>query len=122
MTAVHLRILHAAFIAGICGFALVIAIIGPSSGIESTSILRLTWLGVAAAAMVGAGAVSGRLAAQADVTERARTAIVLWALGEGPALLGLIFYFMTGDRLLLVLPLVAFLVYMTRYRPASFAG
>lgn len=121
VTAAHLRLIHAALIAGILGLAAAFVVIGPSGRLGSLNMLRLTWLGVAAAAMISAGMVSGRLAAQADIAKRARSAIILWAIGEGPALLGLVFYFMTGDRILLVLPVAAFLLYMTRYRPASFA-
>jgi hypothetical protein len=121
-TAAHLRLIHAALIAGILGLAAAFVVIGPSGRLGSLNMLRLTWLGVAAAAMISAGMVSGRLAAQADTAKRARSAIILWAIGEGPALLGLVFYFMTGDKILLVLPVAAFLLYMTRYRPASFAG
>jgi hypothetical protein len=117
VTTVHLRIIHAALIAGVLGLAAALSLIGPSGRLGSMGILRLTWFGVAAVAMVGAGVVSGRLAAQSDAAKRARSTIILWAIGEGPALLGLVFYFLTGDRLLLVLPVAAFLLYMMRYRP-----
>ncbi|MEN8144896.1 MAG: hypothetical protein ABFS14_08085 [Gemmatimonadota bacterium] len=122
VTAAHLRIIHAALIAGVLLFAAVIAVVVPSGSPEPMNALRLAWLGAAAAAMVAAGVVSGRLAVQADSASRARSAIIMWAIGEGPALLGLAFSFVTGDRLLLVLPVVVFLLYMMRYRPVSFTS
>jgi hypothetical protein len=48
------------------------------------------------------------------------SAILIWALAEGQALLGLTGYLLSGDRMLVILSLVLFAYLYLRYPPAAF--
>ena len=51
-----------------------------------------------------------------------QSAIVVWALAEGPTLFGLVGYMLTGDGVLLFAPLAFFAIVMVRYPPRAFGS
>ena len=51
---------------------------------------------------------------------RATGALTIWALAEGQALLGLTGYLLSGDRVLLILPLALFAYLYLRFPPRAF--
>lgn len=66
---------------------------GPQPGI----VLRWAWFALAALAVFGAGVVRGRLGRGLDDARLRTGGIVIWALAEGVALLGIVSTIVSGD-------------------------
>lgn len=117
-----LTTVYAALAAGVFLFAaIVLFVLGPVESGADPTIIRLVWFGFAAAAMLGAGYIRGRLASNAGNPDRARAAAILvWALAEGQALLGIVGTMITGDRILAYGSLAIFVWIWLRYPPRSF--
>lgn len=117
-----LPILYGAMAAGVLLYAaLLVFVLRPEEGSAAAAPLRIGWLVVAVGVTLLAGVIQQRVRASApDDPSRATSALVVWAAVEGQALLGLTGYFLTGDRLLLILPLVLFVYLFLRNPPAAF--
>jgi len=117
-----LTVIWIALSLGVLTYAAVSLAVGPIGNEEIAGTLRWVWLVAAVAAIFGAGIVSGRLRA-ADPEERRRTsAILIWALAEGQALLGITAFLIGGDPTPAVASLVVGAYLMLRYRPSVFEG
>ena len=65
----------------------------------------------------------GRMAGSRAEPDRARTAaIIVWALAEGQALVGIVGTMLTGDRVTAYASLALFAWLWMRYPPGSFTG
>lgn len=117
-----LRTVHLALAAGLLVLAAVaFGLVGPGMA-EGLRALRWAWLGLATAALFAAGVVRARLAAPGAPAERVRAAAILvWALGEGQAILGLAVYLVAGDAVPAAVGLLVFLYLWIRYRPSTFS-
>lgn len=120
-----LPLLYGAMAAGVLLYAAVLVFaLRPEEGAASAAsagALRIGWLVVAVGVTLLAGVIQQRVRASApDDPSRATSALVVWAAVEGQALLGLTGYFLSGDRLLLILPLVLFVYLFLRNPPAAF--
>lgn len=116
-----LPVIYLAMAGGVALFAVVLLLALPPPEGEPQLALRLGWLGAA-----GGGLLAGRVVrARFERGEREpmvalRTAVLVWALAEGPAFVGLVFYMLTGDRVLLLATLAVFAWAMLRNPPAAF--
>jgi hypothetical protein len=101
--------------------AVVLVVLDPlDSGVDST-VMRFTWLAVAVVATLSAGIIRGRLGGASHGEGQARTAaIVVWALAEGQALIGLTVTLLTGDRVVAFGALAIFVWLWLRYPPRRF--
>jgi F0F1-type ATP synthase membrane subunit c/vacuolar-type H+-ATPase subunit K len=83
--------------------------------------MRLVWLGAAVLATLAAGIVRGRMTGHGMGSGQARmAAIVVWALAEGQALVGIVGTMLTGDRMTAYASLALFVWLWMRYPPRSF--
>jgi hypothetical protein len=113
---------YVALAAGVLIYAAVaFLVVGPiESGLDS-ALMRIAWLAVAVGATLVAGIVTGRLHAGEYSEGRAMSAAILvWALAEGQAFLGLTGYLVTGDTLIATLSLALFAYLYLRYPPGAF--
>ena len=117
-----LPLLYGAMAAGVLLYAAVLVfVLRPGDASASALPLRIGWLVVAVGVTLLAGVIQQRVRVSApDDPSRMTNALVVWAAVEGQALLGLTGYFLTGDRLLLILPLVLFVYLFLRNPPAAF--
>lgn len=116
-----LSVIQLALVGGIMVFALVVfAILRPSRTVADLSIMRWVWLAFALLSIFGAGVIRGRLRRDASEQQAYTTAIIVWALAEGQALLGLVSYVVAGDALPAILGLVVGAYLFVRYQPAVF--
>ncbi len=116
-----LAIVQLALAAGILLVAVVVfAVLRPSGSGADLSILRWVWLAFALLSIFGAGVVRGRLRREATEQQAFTTAVLVWALAEAQALLGLVTYLVAGDRLPAVLGLVVAFYLFARYRASEF--
>jgi hypothetical protein len=121
-TSDSLPLLYGAMAAGVLLYAAVLVfVLQPQPGAVAPGPLRIGWLVVAVGVTLLAGVIQQRVrAGAADDASRATNAVLVWAAVEGQALLGLTGYYLTGDRLLLILPLVLFVYLFLRNPPAAF--
>lgn len=118
-----LSIIYLAMGGGVALFAAVLVFLRLPPSVGSATPFRVAWLVVALGVALASGALRTRaVASGADREQRNTMAIFVWALGEGQAFLGLIGYMLTGDRLLLLLPVVFFAWLWLRYPPGAFRG
>ncbi|MCL7938481.1 MAG: hypothetical protein M8844_09985 [marine benthic group bacterium] len=119
----RLPILYAALASGVVLYAAVLLFaIEPTGAVQDPTWLRIAWLAVAVGVTLMAGVVQARLrSGPVDESGRASSAILVWALAEGQALLGLTGYLLSGDRMLLILSLVLFAYLYLRYPPSAFS-
>jgi F0F1-type ATP synthase membrane subunit c/vacuolar-type H+-ATPase subunit K len=116
-----LPIIQLALASGVLLFALIVFVVLRPSGAETDlSIFRWVWLAFALLSIFGAGVVRGRLSRDATEQQAYTTAIIVWALAEGQALLGLVTYLVAGDRLPAVLGLVVGFYLFARHRASEF--
>lgn len=116
-----LSVIYIALISGVVIFAAVVRlVIGPLGEYDGPA-MRFVWLAAAAGCTLAVGYFRTRLAGpQADESQAATAAIVVWALAEGQALLAVVAYMLSGDVLVLWLGLALFAYLFARYRPAVF--
>jgi hypothetical protein len=116
--------IYAALAGGILLFAaIVLFVLDPVESAVDPSLMRMVWFGTAAVAMLGAGLIRGRMLDGGADADRARTAaVVVWALGESQALVGIVGTLVTGDRILTYGALAVFVWIWLRYPPRSFAA
>ena len=122
MSLERLPILYAALAIGVVVYAAVLLFaLEPTAAVQDTTWLRIAWLAVAVGVTLMAGVVQARLrSGTMDDAGRASAALLVWALAEGQALLGLTGYLLSGDRMLLILSLVLFAYLYLRYPPSAF--
>jgi len=119
MTALH--VIYLALIFGVVLFAIVVRLVLEPIEAYSGSALRFVWLAAAAGCTLAAGYFRTRLAGpQAEDGQITTAAVVVWALAEGQALLGIVAYMISGDVLIFWCALVLFVYLFARYRPAVF--
>lgn len=118
----QLPILYAALASGVVLYAAVLLfVLEPTGGIQDPTLLRFAWLGVAIGVTLTTGVIQARVrSGRVDDSGRVTSAIFIWALAEGQALLGLTGYLLSGDRVLVVLSLALFAYLYLRYPPAAF--
>jgi len=118
----QLPILYAALASGVVLYAAVLLfVLEPTGGIQDPTLLRFAWLGVAIGVTLTTGVIQARVrSGRVDDSGRVTSAIFIWALAEGQALLGLTGYLLSGDRVLVVLSLALFAYLYLRYPPAVF--
>ncbi|MFQ5688828.1 MAG: hypothetical protein ACE5HQ_00965 [Gemmatimonadota bacterium] len=115
-----LTVVYGALAGGVIAFAALAWALGPVAEVRGATLLRWVWLGVALFAIFGAAVVAGRLPRGADEVRTRKTAIVVWAVAEGQALLGLADYLVTGDRVPAAVGMLLFAYLYARHRPSSF--
>ena len=117
-----LTMIYAALAAGVFLFAAVVLfLLEPVEPAVDPAVLRIAWFIAALIATLAAGMIRGRLAGREAGADRARTAaIVVWALAEGQALLGIVATLLTGDRVTAYASLALFVWLWMRYPPRSF--
>lgn len=118
-----LPIVHLALAGGLALFAAVaFGLVGPL-GRADGSAHRWVWLAAALVAAVAPGFAVARLAPPDSGPERRMAlAIVIWALAEAQALLGLVLYLFVGDVMPAAAGLLLFLFLWWRYRPSALRG
>ncbi|MEJ2483606.1 MAG: hypothetical protein P8049_10980 [Gemmatimonadota bacterium] len=119
----RLPVLYAALASGVVLYAAVLVfVLEPTLAVEDPTWLRVAWLAVAIGVTLMAGVIQARIrSGTVSETGLASGALLVWALAEGQALLGLTGYLLSGDRLLLILPLVLFAYLYLRYPPPAFS-
>jgi F0F1-type ATP synthase membrane subunit c/vacuolar-type H+-ATPase subunit K len=116
-----LGVIYVALIIGVVLFALIVRLVFQPVGTYSGPALRYGWLAAAAACTLAAGYFRTRLASPgADSGQLTTAAVIVWALAEGQALLGIVAYMLSGDVLVFWCALVLFAYLFARYRPAVF--
>lgn len=96
-----LKVIHGAMLGGTLLFLSVALFLtlGREGG-EPTldhSLFRWAWLGFGFVAVFGAGFMRGRLGRSPDESKVQTTGIVIWALAEGTALVGIVSTIVSGD-------------------------
>jgi hypothetical protein len=117
-----LSAIYAALALGVFLFAaIVLFILEPGEASIDSNLMRLVWLGAAVLATLAAGIVRGRMTGHGMGSGQARmAAIVVWALAEGQALVGIVGTMLTGDRMTAYASLALFVWLWMRYPPRSF--
>ena len=93
-----LKIIHATMLGGtLLFFAVVLFVFGGRETEQTVPALRWAWFAFAVAAVFAAGFVRGRLVRDSDDDQVRATGIVIWALAEGAALLGMVSTIVTGE-------------------------
>jgi hypothetical protein len=101
--------------------AVVLFVLDPLEASVEPGVMRIVWFGAAIVATLGAGIVRGRTAGGTVGAAGSRTAaIVVWALAEGQALVGIVGTMLTGDRVTAYASLALFAWLWMRYPPRSF--
>jgi hypothetical protein len=118
----QLPILYAALASGVVLYAAVLLFaLEPTGSIQNPTPIRVAWLAVAIGVTLATGVMQARVrSGRVDDRGRVTSAIFIWALAEGQALLGLTGYLLSGDRMLVVLSLALFAYLYLRYPPAAF--
>ena len=119
-----LTAIYAALAMGVFLFAAVVLfVLDPLEASLDPGRMRIVWFVVAIVATLGAGGVRGRMAGGGVGSDRSRTAaIVVWALAEGQALVGIAGTMLTGDRVTAYASLALFVWLWMRYPPGKFVG
>ena len=119
-----LNAIYAALAIGVLLFAAVVLfVLDPIGGSVEPNVMRIVWLAFAVVATLGAGVIRGRMAGREAEPDQARTAAILvWALAEGQALLGIVGTLLTGDPVTAYASLALFVWIWLRYPPRSFTG
>jgi hypothetical protein len=119
-----LSAIYAALALGVFLFAaIVLFVLQPGQASIDSNLMRIVWLGAAVLATLAAGIVRGRMTGHGMGPDQARTAaIVVWALAEGQALVGIVGTMLTGDRVTAYASLALFVWLWMRYPPRSFTG
>jgi hypothetical protein len=93
-----LKLIHATMLGGtLTFFAVVMFLVRGQEPVESGAVFRWGWLAAAVIAVFAVGALSGRLHRDSDEVAIRTAGIVIWALAEGAALLGIVSTIVTGD-------------------------
>jgi len=119
-----LTAIYAALAMGVLLFAAVVLfVLDPLEASLDPGLMKIAWFVAAIIATLGAGIVRGRMGGGAAGPDASRTAaIVVWALAEGQALLGIVGTMLTGDRVTAYASLALFVWLWMRYPPAKFVG
>ena len=119
-----LTVVYAALAMGVFLFAAVVLfVLDPQETSVEPGLMKVIWFASAIVATLGAGIVRGRMAGSSAGPDASRTAaIVVWALAEAQALVGIVGTMLTGDRVTAYASLALFVWLWMRYPPAKFAG
>jgi hypothetical protein len=114
-----LKAIYLALAAGVFMFAAVVLfILQPLESALDPGVVRIAWFALAVVATLGAGITRGRLAGGPRGNRTA--AIVVWAIAEGQALVGIVGTMLTGDVMTTYASLAVFVWLWLRYPPGSF--
>ncbi len=103
--------------------AMVLFVLDPLDASLNTGVVRIAWLALAVLTTLGAGIARGRMVDRAsDAAQRQKAAIVVWALAEGQALMGVVGTLLTGDPVTAYASLALFVWLWLRYPPGSFVA
>jgi len=117
-----LKAIHLALAAGVFVFAAVVLfVLQPLEAAVDAGSVRLAWFALAVLATLGAGIARGRLARGSPQGNRT-AAIVVWALAEGQALVGIVGTMLTGDAMTTYASLAVFVWLWLRYPPGAFTA
>ena len=118
----QLPVLYAALASGVVLYAAVLLFaLEPTASIGNSTPLRIAWLVVAIGVTLVTGTIQARIrSGRVDNQGRVTSAIFVWALAEGQALLGLTGYVLSGDRMLVILSLALFAYLYLRFPTAAF--
>ena len=119
-----LTVIYAALAMGVFLFAAVVLfVLDPLEASLDPGLMKIVWFVAAIIATLGAGIIRGRMAGGVAGSDASRTAaIVVWALAEGQALVGIVGTMLTGDRVTAYASLALFVWLWMRYPPAKFVG
>jgi len=119
-----LTAIYAALALGVFLFAaIVLFVLEPVEATIDPGLMRIVWFVAAIAATFGAGIVRGKMAGRDAGPDNVRTAaIVVWALAEGQAFVGIVGTMLTGDRVTAYASLALFAWLWMRYPPRSFTS
>jgi hypothetical protein len=92
-----LKLIHATMLGGTVAFFLVVFFLFRGEGDGGSTVLRWAWLAAAIGAVFFAGFLRGRLGPGADGGQVRSTGVMIWAVAEGVALLGMVTTIVTGD-------------------------
>lgn len=122
--ATALNAIYVALALGVFLFAAVVLfVLDPVGSSIDPNVMRVVWLAFAVLATLSAGVIRGRMAGREAGPDQARTAaIVVWALAEGQALVGIVGTMLTGDRVTAYASLALFVWIWMRYPPRAFTG
>ncbi|MDH3734859.1 MAG: hypothetical protein OEU54_15125 [Gemmatimonadota bacterium] len=115
-----LKLIHLTMLSGTLAFFAVVyfLFVGRETGTES-EVLRWVWFGVAVAAVFGAGFLRGRIGGQSTEEEVRTTGILIWALAEGAALIGLVSTIVTGEPMPALGATLIGVFLMVHHRPSQ---
>lgn len=118
-----LTAIYAALALGVLLFAaIVLFVLEPVEASLDPGLMRIVWFTAAIVATLGAGIVRGRMAGDAGPDSARTAAIIVWALAEGQALVGIVGTMLTGDRVTAYASLALFVWLWMRYPPRSFTS
>ena len=116
-----LTAVYGALAAGVFLFAaIVLFVLDPIEAGITPGTVRVIWFAFAMIAMLGAGVIRGRMAGGRDANQARVAALLVWALAEAQALVGITGTMITGDRVLTYGALAIFVWIWVRYPPRSF--
>lgn len=117
-----LTAIYAALAMGVFVFAAVVLfVLDPLEASLDPGLMKIVWFVAAIIATLGAGIIRGRMAGGKAGPDASRTAAILvWALAEGQALLGIVGTMLTGDRVTAYASLALFVWLWMRYPPGKF--
>jgi hypothetical protein len=116
-----LRLIRASLLFGVLAFGAVTyftqAQRQPGLPVETAATLRLVVYGLVALVLVASFVLRGVRERARDEAAAANLTIIAWAIGETPALLGAVVYFLSGDPMPYLIGLVTFLLMLVTIRP-----
>jgi len=117
-----LKSIHLAIAAGVLLFAAVVLFaLEPLYPAMDAGMVRIGWFAVAIVATLGAGIARVRLTGASPSGNRT-AAIVVWALAEGQALVGIVGTMLTGDPMTAYASVALFVWLWLRYPPGAFTS
>lgn len=115
-----LKLIHASMLGGtLVFFAVVYFLFGGGPSEEPGVLLRWAWLVVAAATVFGVGAVRGRLHRDSDDAAVRASGILIWAMAEGAALVGIVSTIVSGDVVPAIGATLIAVFLMLHHRPSQ---
>jgi hypothetical protein len=118
-----LTAIYAALAVGVFLFAaIVLFVLGPVEASLDSGVMRIVWFVAAAVATLGAGMIRGKMAGSGASGGARTAAVIVWALAEGQALIGIVGTMLTGDRVTAYASVALFVWLWMRYPPRAFTG
>lgn len=117
-----LKMIHTTILGGTLVFFAVVyfLFVGSDAG-EPSLVLRWGWLGIAIVSVFAAGFVRGRIDHQSDAGQVRASGILIWAMAEGAALVGIVSTILTSDPLPAIGATLIGVFLLIYHRPAQLA-